>query len=109
MIPAMTRWRFHAVVATAWALVGADQFVYFDAANPKRCLAPDAFITLGVPDHDFDAYLAWEEGTPDVALRVTSQRNPNVSAPMMSVITIVSQCTVQKPPPSRMGLARNVR
>ena len=45
--------------------VGADQFVYFDAANPRRCLAPDAFVTLGVPDHDFDAYLVWEEGTPD--------------------------------------------
>lgn len=52
--------------------VGADQFVYFDAANPKRCLAPDAFVTLGVPDHDFDAYLAWEEGTPDVAFEVLS-------------------------------------
>jgi Uma2 family endonuclease len=52
--------------------VGADQFVYFDAANPKRCLAPDAFVTLGVRDHDFDAYLVWEEGTPDVAFEVLS-------------------------------------
>ena len=52
--------------------VGADQFVYFDAANPKRCLAPDAFVTLGAPDHDFDAYLVWEEGTPDVAFEVLS-------------------------------------
>lgn len=52
--------------------VGADQFVYFDASNPRRCLAPDAFVTLGVPDHDFDAYLAWEEGTPDVAFEVLS-------------------------------------
>ncbi len=26
--------------------VGADQFVYFDASNPRRCLAPDAFVTL---------------------------------------------------------------
>lgn len=52
--------------------VGADQFVYFDAANPRRCLAPDAFVTLGVPDHDFDAYLVWEEGTPDVAFEVLS-------------------------------------
>ena len=33
--------------------VGADQFVYFDAAAPRRCLAPDAFVTLGVQDHDF--------------------------------------------------------
>lgn len=52
--------------------LGADQFVYFDAAEPKRCLAPDAFVTLGVPDHDFDAYLVWEEGTPDVAFEVLS-------------------------------------
>jgi Uma2 family endonuclease len=52
--------------------VGADQFVYFDAANPRRCLAPDAFVTLGVRDHDFDSYLVWEEGTPDVAFEVLS-------------------------------------
>jgi hypothetical protein len=52
--------------------VGADQFVYFDAANPRRCLAPDAFVTLGVTDHDFDSYLVWEEGTPDVAFEVQS-------------------------------------
>jgi hypothetical protein len=52
--------------------VGADQFVYFDASNPKRCLAPDAFVTLCVRDHDFDSYLVWEEGTPDVAFEVLS-------------------------------------
>jgi len=52
--------------------VGADQFVYFDAAAPRRCLAPDAFVTLGVGDHDFDSYLVWEEGTPDVAFEVLS-------------------------------------
>lgn len=52
--------------------VGADQFVYFDASNPKRCLAPDAFVTLGVRDHDFDAYLVWEEGTPTLAFEVLS-------------------------------------
>ena len=52
--------------------VGADQFVYFDASNPRRCLAPDAFVTLGVRDHDFDSYLVWEEGTPDVAFEVLS-------------------------------------
>ena len=51
---------------------GADQFVYFDAANPKRCLAPDAFVTLGVREHDFDSYRVWEEGTPDVAFEVLS-------------------------------------
>ena len=52
--------------------VGADQFVYFDAANPRRCLAPDAFVTLNVRDHDFDSYLVWEEGTPELAFEVLS-------------------------------------
>ena len=52
--------------------VGCDQFVYFDAGNPRRCLAPDAFVTLDVPDHDFDSYLVWEEGTPDLAFEVLS-------------------------------------
>ena len=52
--------------------VGADQFVYFDASNPRRCLAPDGFVTLGVTDHDFDSYKVWEEGTPDVAFEVLS-------------------------------------
>ncbi|HSO39958.1 MAG TPA: Uma2 family endonuclease [Labilithrix sp.] len=52
--------------------VGADQFVYFDAADPRRCLVPDAFVTLGVPDHDFDSSLVWEEGTPAVAFEVLS-------------------------------------
>ena len=52
--------------------VGADQFVYFDASNPRRCLAPDGFVTLGIRDHDFDSYKVWEEGTPDVAFEVLS-------------------------------------
>ncbi|HVH45277.1 MAG TPA: Uma2 family endonuclease, partial [Labilithrix sp.] len=52
--------------------LGCDQFVYFDATDPRRKLAPDAFVKLGVPDHDFDAYLVWEEGTPEVAFEVLS-------------------------------------
>lgn len=52
--------------------VGADQFVYFDAADARRVLAPDVFVTLGVPDHDFDSYLVWEEGTPELAFEVLS-------------------------------------
>jgi hypothetical protein len=52
--------------------VGVDQFVYFDASNPGRCLAPDGFVTLGIRDHDFDSYKIWEEGTPDVAFEILS-------------------------------------
>lgn len=52
--------------------VGFDNFVYFDASDPGRKLAPDAFVKLGVPWHDFESYLAWEEGTPEVAFEVLS-------------------------------------
>lgn len=52
--------------------VGFDNFVYFDASDPGRKLAPDAFVKLGVPWHDFESYLAWEEGTPEIAFEVLS-------------------------------------
>lgn len=52
--------------------VGWDQFVYFDATNSNRKLAPDGFVKLGVPDHDFDSYLVWEEGTPELAFEILS-------------------------------------
>ena len=55
--------------------VGADQFVYFNAANPERCLAPDAFVRLGRAHSDFDSYKAWEEGTPQLAIEVLSPRD----------------------------------
>lgn len=51
---------------------GADQFVYFDAANPRRCLAPDAFVKRGVKDWSFDTWKTWESGAPDVAFEVLS-------------------------------------
>lgn len=52
--------------------VGWDQFVYYDATDPRRKLAPDGFVKLSVPDHDFDSYLVWEEGTPELAFEILS-------------------------------------
>ena len=52
--------------------VGADQFVYFDASHPKRCLAPDAFVKLGVPQTLFDSWKTWELGTPNVCVEILS-------------------------------------
>lgn len=52
--------------------LGADQFVYFDAARPKRCLAPDAFVKLGRPDSDFDSWSTWKEGAPEIAFEILS-------------------------------------
>jgi Uma2 family endonuclease len=53
--------------------VGSDQFVYFDAANPKRCLAPDAFIKLGVRDSNFDSWKTWEHGAPELCVEVLAR------------------------------------
>src|SRR5262245_370809 len=50
------------------------------------------------------------DGTPGVALRMTSHMNPKQSTPRTIVTVIVSQCTVQKPPSvPRSGFARYVR
>ena len=52
--------------------IGADQFVYYDASNPRRCLAPDAFIKLGTPDEDFASWKTWERGTPELCVEILS-------------------------------------
>ena len=52
--------------------VGCDQFVYFDAANPRRCLAPDGFVKLGVALEMFETWRVWEKGAPDLAIEILS-------------------------------------
>lgn len=54
------------------ALIGCDQFVYFDAANPRVCLAPDAFVRLGAPDELFGSWKVWERGAPHLAVEIIS-------------------------------------
>src|SRR5512141_3094504 len=52
---------------------------------------------------------AWVfDGTPALALRVTSHRKPNVSTPMTADVRTVSTLTVQKPP-GPTGCVRNDR
>ncbi len=53
--------------------VGSDQFVYWRAADPKTCLAPDLFLKLGVPAAHFDSWKTWERGTPELAVEIVSQ------------------------------------
>jgi Uma2 family endonuclease len=46
-------------------------FVYWNASNPKRCLSPDAFVKLGVPDTIFDSWKTWEQGgVPELAVEI---------------------------------------
>ncbi|MBX3192018.1 MAG: Uma2 family endonuclease [Labilithrix sp.] len=52
--------------------VGADQFVYFNAASPRRCVAPDAFVKLGAPRAHFASWKTWERGVPELAVEILS-------------------------------------
>jgi len=51
--------------------VGADQFVYFDAADPRRCCAPDEFVKLDVST-DFEVWKTWEHGVPELVVEILS-------------------------------------
>lgn len=52
--------------------VGKDHFVYYDRKDPRRCLAPDAFVKLGVPNHLVDSWKTWDLGVPELCIEVLS-------------------------------------
>jgi Uma2 family endonuclease len=63
---------FLALAFSDRATIGCDQFVYWDPTDPKACLAPDAFVRLGRPDHLFRSWKVWEHGAPQLAVEVIS-------------------------------------
>jgi Uma2 family endonuclease len=52
--------------------VGSEQFVYWNARDPKRCVAPDVFVKLRVPDGDFDVWKTWNHGAPELCVEIVS-------------------------------------
>ena len=52
--------------------IGCEQFVYFNARNPRRCCAPDAFVKLDTPDTPFSTWRVWERGAPELVAEITS-------------------------------------
>ena len=53
--------------------VSADILIYYEMNNPRRCVAPDVLVAIGVPDHLRDSYIVWREGkAPDFVLEITS-------------------------------------
>ena len=52
--------------------VGSEQFVYWLPTNPRRCLAPDAFVKLDVADTAFATWKTWHHGAPDLAVEIVS-------------------------------------
>ena len=55
------------------ATVGSDQFLYFDASNPKARLAPDVFLQLGSEGPEIESWKTWERGTPELAVEIASR------------------------------------
>ena len=56
------------------ALVGADQFIYWEQYNPRKVVAPDLYVLPGVdPSTRVKAWKVWETGiVPSFALEVMS-------------------------------------
>ena len=52
--------------------IGCDQFVYWDASDPRRCLAPDGFVRKNADDELFPVWKTWERGAPHVAIEIVS-------------------------------------
>lgn len=58
--------------AMAGTSVGSDQFIYYDAGDPQKCLSPDVFVKLGSKDQAFDTWKIWQRGAPDLAVEIVS-------------------------------------
>ncbi len=54
------------------AMVGSEQFMYWDPTNPRACLSPDAFVRFGSKNEDFQSWKVWERGAPHVAVEIIS-------------------------------------
>jgi Uma2 family endonuclease len=63
---------------TAW--IGSEQFVYYDASDPTRVVAPDVFVRRGGPDESFSSWKVWERGCPELAIEIVSNSDASPSA-----------------------------
>jgi len=52
--------------------VGSEQFVYWDAEDPRRCLAPDLMVRMGATPGPFPIWKTWERGAPHLAVEIIS-------------------------------------
>lgn len=55
------------------AYVSGDLLVYYVEGDPRKRVAPDAFVAVGCPSHRRRVFKVWEENAPPtVAIEVTS-------------------------------------
>lgn len=77
-------WQWEAIVDTAKPLkmhfaafgdvyVGSDLPIYYEQGNPNAAVAPEVFVTFGVPKRNRRSYRLWQERrVPDFVLEVAS-------------------------------------
>jgi Uma2 family endonuclease len=54
--------------------VGANILIYYVEGDPGESVAPDVFVSLGVPTGERRTYLVWKEGkVPDLVIEIASQ------------------------------------
>jgi hypothetical protein len=76
-------------------IVGSDQFVYYDAGDPRRRLAPDVMVWVGAPDELFGAWQVWERGAPHVAVEIISNSDSTDRA-WAKKLTRYTECGVRE-------------
>ena len=54
------------------AVLGSEQFVYWDPTDPGARCAPDVMLRLGERDAPFDSWKVWERGAPHLAVEIIS-------------------------------------
>jgi Uma2 family endonuclease len=87
------------------ALVGADQFIYWEQHNPRKAVAPDVYVLPGLdPRTRVKAWKVWETGiAPSFALEVMSddERKDVEQSPVRYAELGVKELVVFDPEPER--------
>jgi len=101
--PLVERWLRAQGKAT---FVGADQFIYWEQAQPTRSVAPDVYVLPGVPPgEDVQSWKVWETGiVPSFALEVVSSKDwekDYVEAPQRYKELGVAELIIFDPHPGR--------
>jgi len=55
--------------------IAADNFIYWDEDNAKRCISPDVYVVFGARNFPRRVYQTWAEGglTPSVVFEMTAR------------------------------------
>jgi Uma2 family endonuclease len=59
--------------------LGSDQFVYWNAHDPKQKLSPDVFLRKGMRNFSFGSWKVWKHGAPHLCVEVISPREGEIT------------------------------